>query len=270
MNKNINYIFNTNKQINKSTKIEYWNIQEMSITYKNIILMKYQSNAKKQKKEIEKYINENKLLDVCKSFEGQQIKLYVSFMDKNIKISNINIVGSLLEDVFFSKFNEKISDFEIGNKQSSPDYYAMNKTFEFEQKVFISKPGFDIGNFTSYINQLCESNGVFRKIFKTKYLIFEYYIFEDYITIKKFHYLNVFNLVSYDKKYPISMQVKKNIWYNIRTDSVNNWYSTEKTPKKFIENIIKCIKQCHHIDNKEDKINNIEIQMKEISKKYTF
>jgi len=49
-----------------------------------------------------------------------------------------------------------LDDFEEGPKQASPDYYGINKHFEFEQKVFMKSPGFDIGNFTSYINMLCE------------------------------------------------------------------------------------------------------------------
>jgi hypothetical protein len=144
----------------------------------------------------------------------------------------------------------------------------MNKYFEFEQKVFMINPGFDISNFTSYISQLCEPEGVFRKLFRTKYLIFEYYIVEQNIIIKQFHYLNVYNLVSYSGKYPISMQVKKNVWYNIRPDIVKNWYIKEKTPLLFIEKIIECIQQCHHIVDKQTKINNISTQFNSILTKY--
>jgi hypothetical protein len=32
----------------------------------------------------------------------------------------------------------------------------------------------------------------------------------------------------YENKYPISIQVKKDVWYNIRPDSVKNWYKLDK------------------------------------------
>lgn len=212
------------------------------------------------------YDNEDKLIQLCKSFENEKVSLNATFMGKNIPICNCNAVGDILEDVFYPIFKEELDDFEEGPKQASPDYFGMNKTFEFEQKVFMTNPGFDIGNFTSYVNKLCENGGVYKKIFKTKYLVFEYSISDEKITIVKFHYLNVYNLVSYKGKYPISMQVKKNVWYNIRPDSVKNWYSPLKTPQLFIDNIIECIKICPHIEDKENKINSITEQLLQLNK----
>jgi hypothetical protein len=168
---------------------------------------------------------------------------------------------------------EQLPDFKKGPKQSSPDYYGYNNKnnqFEFEQKTFTINPNFDIGNFTSYISQLCEQDGLFRKLLNTKYLIFEYIVDKNNILIiKKFHYLHVWNLVSYNKKYPISMQVKKNMWYNIRPDRVSKWYKEEKTFHIFVKNIIKCINECHHIENKQQKISNIQEQYDELVSKYT-
>lgn len=230
-----------------------------------------QNNLNINKKEnIKEYDNTNKLIDICKKFEDQCIELQATFMENNIYICNCNIVGDLFENIFFHIIKKELLDFEEGPKQSSPDYYGMNKEFEFEQKVFMTNPSFDIGNFTSYITQLCEHNGLYKKLLKTKYLIFEYIINNKLIVIKKFHYLNVYNIVSYTGKYPISMQVKKNVWYNIRPDNVKNWYSNEKTPKNFIENIIKCIEICPHIENKDEKINNINKQFNELELKYNF
>jgi predicted metal-dependent hydrolase len=64
------------------------------------------------------------------------------------------------------------------------------------------------------------------------------------------------------------MQVKKNMWYNIRPDSVKNWYNKEKTFHKFIEQIIKCIELCPHIEDKKIKITNIKSQYKLLIAKY--
>jgi hypothetical protein len=158
---------------------------------------------------IENYPNSEILYDVCKSFEGQSIILSVTFMNKNIEICNCNIIGNMLEDIFYYVIKDKLIDFEKGPKQLSPDFYGFNKNFEFEQKVFMKYPHFDIGNFTSYINQLTMDGGVYKKIFKTKYILFEYSISNEKIKIIKFHYMNVYNLVGYSSKYPITMQVKK-------------------------------------------------------------
>jgi hypothetical protein len=217
---------------------------------------------------IVKYNNTDSLIEICKSFEGQSVKITATFMEKTIVIDNCNAVGDILEDIFFECIKEKLIDFEEGPKQASPDYYGMNKQYEFEQKVFMTSPGFDIGNFTSYVNQLCNENGVYKKLFNTQYLVFEYILENNEIKIVKFHYLPVYKLVSYSGKYPLSMQVKKNVWYNIRPDSVKKWYSDDKTPQLFIENIIKCIKQCPHIEDKDNKIKLINDQFTIIKSKY--
>jgi hypothetical protein len=218
---------------------------------------------------IEEYPNSKILINVCKSFEEQEITLTATFMGKIIPIYNCNAIGDILEDVFYPIIKDNLADFEEGPKQASPDYYGINKNFEFEQKVFMKQPGFDIGNFTSYVNMLTEDGGVYKKLFKTKYLVFEYSIIDEKIKIIKFHYLNVYNLVGYSGKTPITMQIKKNVWYNIRPESVKKWYLTYKTPQLFIDKIIECINSCPHIEDKITKINSIASQFNNIKLKYT-
>ncbi len=226
------------------------------------------------KEKIPKYENNDQLVTLCKTFEEQKLELYAIFMDKKIKFSNRNAIGDILEDVFFPIIKDAIPEFEKGPKQASPDYYVIsnNHKYEFEQKVFFQSPGFDIGNFSSYIDQLCKEDGVYKKLFITKYLVFEYTLMDDKennnIIIKTFHYLNVYNLVSYKGKYPISMQVKRNIWYNIRPDSVKNWYLPEKTHKLFIDKITESIKLCPNIENKDEKIKSINDQFTKLKLKY--
>jgi hypothetical protein len=207
------------------------------------------------------YPNKETLVQLCKSFEKQEITLVATFAGKSIPICNCNAVGDLLEDIFYPFFKEKLDDFEEGPKQASPDYYGMKQTFEFEQKVFMKTPGFDIGNLMSYINVLSEQGGVYKKMFKTKYLVFEYAVTDDKkIKIIQFHYLNVYNLVGYSGKRPMKVQVKNNVWYNIRPDSVKKWYCPNKTPQLFIDKIIECIQACPHIEDKQSKITSITNQ----------
>jgi hypothetical protein len=92
------------------------------------------------------------------------------------------------------------------------------------------------------------NDGVFRKLFKTKYMIFEYTYDDAVAIIVKHHYLNVWNLVNYDGSHPVSMQIKNQTWYNIRPSAVSKWYDATKTPRRFIEAIIKCINQCNQIE----------------------
>lgn len=220
---------------------------------------------------IQQYPNSELLTNVCKSFEDQELSLTATFMGKSSIICNCNATGDILEDLFYPLIKDKIDDFEEGPKQASPDYYGLNKHFEFEQKVFMKSPGFDIGNFTSYVNMLCEDGGIYKKLFKTKYLVFEYAIINEKIKIIKFHYLNVYNLVGYSGKTPITMQIKnKNVWYNIRPDSVKNWYSPSKNPQIFIDKMIECINKCPHIEDKPGKIATITAQFNDIKLKYTF
>ena len=227
------------------------------------------------KSHILEYPNTENFLKICKSFEGKKVKLYAEFMGKSIPICNCNAVGDILEDVFYPLIKEELDDFEEGPKQASPDYYGLNKKFMFEQKVFMNSPGFDISNFTSYINQLSEEGGVYKKLFQTKYMVFEYGVnkSEKTIEIIKFHYLNVYNLVGFTGKRPITIQAKNDIWYNIRTDSVKNWYSSTKTPQLFIDKIIQCIEECPQFKDKEykeNKIKSISQQFNELKLKYTF
>jgi len=220
--------------------------------------------------ELEEYPNREILINICNSFEKQEITLTAIFMEKSIPIYNCNAIGNILEDIFYPIIKNELPEFEKGPKQASPDYFGdKNKTFEFEQKTFMKTPGFDIGNFTSYVNMLCEENGVYKKLFKTKYLVFEYTIDNAKINIIKFHYLNVYNLVGYSGKTPITMQIKKNVWYNIRPDSVKKWYCSTKTPRLFIDKIIECIQNCPHIEDKETKIISITNQMNILQTKYT-
>lgn len=221
-----------------------------------------------QRAPVSVYANETELLEICQSFIGQSAKAYCEFGGRRIPIANCNLVGDLVEDIIYPFIKERLADFEQGPKQASPDFFGDNKTHEFELKVFKGGPGFDIGNYASYVAQLAKEGGVYRKLFNTKYMIFEYDInAECEIVFKRFHYLPVYKLVSYSSKYPISMQVKRGQWYNIRPDVAKRWYDEEKTPDLFIDRIVDCITK-NPEPGSEDMVINILQQFREIKLTY--
>lgn len=207
---------------------------------------------------------------ICKKLINAKITFQYTISLDNETITNdikdCNIVGNCIENILFPFIQKEINTFEKGPKQSSPDYWNRNKKYEYDLKCFMNQPNFDIANFISYISQLNESNGVLRKLIKTKYLIFKYKIIDNYIKIQDFTICNVWNMVNYNGKYPISLQNKKGTWYNIRPGKYNDFKNKEKTSYMFINNICDAIKQCpNKIQDKDNIIINIKQQYQEIS-----
>lgn len=198
----------------------------------------------------------------CEGFIGKKITLKAEFNGVSIKVNNPNLVGDLLECVFYPFYKEACIDFKEGPKQESPDFFADND-FCFEQKAFYKKPGFDISNFTSLIHQITMPGGLKKKLFKTKYLVYEYDIVSDEFVIKNFWMLNIWDLPAYDMTNPISIQVKKNIWYNIRPGSKTGWSDTSKTSIKFLEKLLECLDKCHHLENNDSLKESILMQVEE-------
>ena len=207
---------------------------------------------------------------ICESLVGCEIKLNFSITLKNGEkyigdIDNCNIIGDCMENVLFPIINKKIPSFVQGPKQSSPDFYnGVDKEWEWELKCFGNTPGFDISNFNSYITQI--NNNLERKLYKTQYLIFKYASNDKCIKIVDFKLCNIWNLINYNGKYPISMQCKKGMWYNIRPCCFTDFNNTIKTPYLFIKQICRAISETPNpIANKSDIIKNIESQFNELN-----
>lgn len=215
------------------------------------------------------YAKTEQLIATCKGFVGQSVTLVAEFMGRKIPVTNTNLVGDMLEDIFFHGGLKDLGDFEEGPKQASPDFYAEDKRFHFEQKVFAGSPGFDIGNFESLISQMVEDGGLFKKLFLTKYLVFQYKIVDDAVQIKSFDLLSIWELVGYDGKHPISMQDKRGTWYNIRPQARSTWSDSTKTPQRFVEAMKECIRVCPQVQDKETKIASIDAQWAAICSEYT-
>jgi hypothetical protein len=213
------------------------------------------------------YPNINELEATCESFVGQVVHLSATFMGETIPVDNPNIIGDLLEDVLLPHLRKNIPCLTKGPSNAYPDFYG-GHDFNIEQKAYMSSPAFDISNFQSYVNQLVEDGGVMKKLFRTIYTVYEYVPIPGGALIKKFYLLNVWKLVNYGGKYPMSMQVKNGTWLNIRPSVSSGWSDTTKTPQKFIDSIVKCIGMCSQISDKESKIKSIQDQFANIEETY--
>jgi hypothetical protein len=225
--------------------------------------------AKWELKKLPVYGNLSRLEETCSSFVGQTIKLTATFMGRDIRIDNANAAGDILEDVFFSVLKD-LGDFEEGPKQASPDFYGGGREFQFEQKVYRGSAGFDIGNFDSFVSQLSEPGGVFKKLFKTKYLVYKYSTLDDGIVkIEKFSMLDVWQLPLYTGCHPLSLQEKRGMWYNLRPGAASSWTDPTKTAARFIESMLECIEKCpNNVADRDEKISSIREQFNRISTEY--
>ena len=156
--------------------------------------------------------NTKQIDEICQSLIGSRITIGYSITLQNGNnytgdIDNCNIVGDVMEDILYPIIKKNIPTFQKGPKQASPDFYNINKEWEWELKCFCDSPGFDISNFNSYIDQL--QNNLERKMYKTQYLIFKYEITSGSFMITDFKLCKVWDILNYNGKYPISLQSKK-------------------------------------------------------------
>lgn len=203
----------------------------------------------------------------CKSLVGKKITIKIQ-VEGLLKMdgTNCNTIGDYMDDIVYMLLKKKIPSFERGPKQASPDFWNRNRKYEWENKAFKESPCFDIANYTSYIHQLNKPGGVKKKLFRTRYLIFQYSEILGYVQITSFKLCWVWELLSYTGKYPVSLQNKKNMWYNLRPCSFND-IGKGKTPKLFIEKICDSISLCpNKIDDKDNIIKNIKQQFEKSQK----
>lgn len=212
----------------------------------------------------------NIIRNICNDLIGSKINIgfTITLINNRVYQSNIpncNIIGNCMENIIFPIIKEHIPTFEEGPKQKSPDFF--NGKWEYELKCFTGTPNFDISNFNSYIRQLEEN--VERKLYRTKYIIFQYEINDNIVMITDFKLCNIWEIILYTGKYPISIQNKKDIWYNIRPCRLKDMNDIGKTPSLFIEKICDAIlKTPNKIKNKREVIKTISDQFANLNNQY--
>ncbi|MFV8379864.1 NgoBV family restriction endonuclease [Flavobacterium sp. LB3R33] len=173
----------------------------------------------------------SKLVDDYKII-GESGVINFSLKDLTISIETKDTVGNLLQEWLKAwMMKEKVEFEENTNSQIFPDFYLDKhnqklgllevKSFDWDRG-----PGFDLANFDSYCNSLLVNS--YR--LDSDYLIFAYQMKGSVITIKNVYLKKIWELACPSGTYPLKVQEKKSIIYNIRPST---WYSERSKFKPF-------------------------------------
>ena len=154
-----------------------------------------------------KLVNDYKLV-------GQTGRITFTLKNITVKIETKDTVGNLIQEWLKS---EKIDFQENPQSQTFPDIFLDTtdhkkglleiKTFDFDRG-----PGFDLANFDSYSNSLLTN--AYR--IDSDYLILAYQMTGSEITIKNVWLKKIWELAGGSSTYPLKVQEKKKVIYNIR------------------------------------------------------
>jgi NgoBV restriction endonuclease len=172
-----------------------------------------------------KLVNDYKII-------GEKGVINFSLKDLTIAVETKDTVGNLLQEWLKAWLRKESVDFdENTNSQTFPDFRLDKdnpKLGLLEVKSFDLKrgPGFDLANFDSYCNSLLTD--AYR--LDSDYLIFAYQMVGSEITIKDVWIKKIWELSCPSGTYPIKVQEKKSVIYNLRPSI---WYSERSTFKPF-------------------------------------
>ena len=158
-----------------------------------------------------KLVNEYKLI-------GQKGRIAFTLKDITVEIETKDSVGNLIQEWLKEWMKKEDIDFEENpSSQTFPDIYLDKtdhkkglleiKTFDYDRG-----PGFDLANFDSYSNSLLTN--AYR--LDSDYLILAYQMSGSEITIKDVWLKKIWELAGGSSTYPLKVQEKKNVIYNIR------------------------------------------------------
>lgn len=163
---------------------------------------------------------------------GQTGGIKFTVKDLSIIIKTKDTVGNLLQEWLKAWLLQSDIDFEENtNSQTFPDF-LLDKTnpksglLEVKSFDFDRGPGFDLANFDSYCNSLLSH--AYR--IDSDYLIMAYQMNDGIISIKDVWLKKIWELACPSSTYPLKVQEKKNVIYNIRPSI---WYSDRAKFKPF-------------------------------------
>jgi len=172
-----------------------------------------------------KLVNEYKII-------GEKGIINFTLKDLTISIETKDTIGNLLQEWLKAWMTrEKIEFEENTNSQTFPDFLLDKKDHKkglLEVKSFDwdRGPGFDLANFDSYCNSLLDN--AYR--IDSDYLILAYQMKGSELSIKDMWLKKIWELACPSSTYPIKVQEKKQVIYNLRPST---WYSARTKFKPF-------------------------------------
>jgi len=163
---------------------------------------------------------------------GQKGRIIFTLKGLSVKINTRDTVGNLIQEWLREWMELQEIEFEINpNTQRFPDVYLNlndKKKGLLEIKAFDYNrgAGFDLANFESYSKSLLEDS--YR--LDSDYLILGYTMEDGEITIANVWLKKIWELSGGSGTYPLKVQEKKKVIYNIRPI---NWYSKRSRFKCF-------------------------------------
>lgn len=163
---------------------------------------------------------------------GETGNIKFTVKDLSVLVKTKDTVGNLLQEWLKAWFQQENIHFEENtNSQTFPDF-LLNKDdykkglLEVKSFDFDRGPGFDLANFDSYCNSLLEN--AYR--IDSDYLILAYQMKDGIISIKDVWLKKIWELACPSSTYPLKVQEKKSVIYNIRPSV---WYSERSKFKPF-------------------------------------
>lgn len=159
-----------------------------------------------------------------KTREGNNIGRICFYLgDVSFDVNTKDAIGNLLQEWIKHWANsQNIYLRENESTQTFPDFYLSKSDEEdlLEIKTFdnTATPNFDIANFESYVTTLLEEP---YKI-DAKYIILGYSIYNGVLRIENIWYKNIWEITTCSFAYPLRVQRKKSVIYNIRPANFKN------------------------------------------------
>jgi NgoBV restriction endonuclease len=163
---------------------------------------------------------------------GQKGHIKFTLKNLSVDIETKDTIGNLIQEWLKAWMTSEGLDFEENaNSQTFPDLFldvSDKKKGLLEIKTFDLDrgPGFDLANFDSYCNSLLTHS--YRV--DSDYLVIAYQMEKSEITIKNVWLKKIWELSGASGTFPLKVQEKKKIIYNIRPIT---WYSDRSTYKAF-------------------------------------
>lgn len=149
---------------------------------------------------------------------GQKGRITFKLKNISVEIETKDTVGNLIQEWLKEWMKSEKIDFDANpNSQTFPDIFLDTKNLkqgllEIKTFDFDRGPGFDLANFDSYSNSLLTNS--YR--IDSDYLILAYQMNGSEITIKDVWLKKIWELAGASSTYPLKVQEKKSVIYNIR------------------------------------------------------